>query len=176
MRAGLPLTLSFTLLITAAGLPAQQMDQAMPARPKAPLSTALTVTIDGKTTIFTVADLETLPQKTVKLHNEHTGKDESYTGPLLSDVLAKCGVTLTPATQKMFLHSTVRAIGTDQYFVLYSAAEVAPGLHAGDVLVATRMGGGSLGADGNLKLISSEDLKPARWVRNLTAIVLHTED
>ena len=64
----------------------------------------------------------------------------------------------------------VRAEGTDHYFVVYAAAEVEGELHAGEVLVATRMNGGSLGEDGRIKLISTEDKKPARWVRNLTAV------
>jgi hypothetical protein len=166
------------VLALSSGARAQQQAQPMarPSAAKAPLSTSLSVTVGGKTTAFSVAELEAMPQKTLKLHNEHTQKDESYTGVLLSDVLAQCGASLSPETQKKFLHSTVRAIGTDKYFVLYAAAEVEGGLHAGDVIVATKMDGGSLGDDGNLKLISSEEKKPARWVRNLAAIVFQTED
>jgi len=142
------------------------------AKPKAPLSTSLSMTVTGKTMTFTVAQLETMPQKTITVDNEHTKNKESYTGVPLETLLAQCGATYTPATQKMFLHSTVRAIGTDQYFVIYSASEVESGLHAGDVIVATKMNGGSLGDDGRIKLISTEDKKPARWVRNLVSITV----
>jgi hypothetical protein len=38
--------------------------------------------------------------------------------------------------------------------------------------VALTMGGKPLGYDGQLKLVSSEDKKPARWVRNLMAVTL----
>jgi hypothetical protein len=49
---------------------------------------------------------------------------------------------------------------------------VEPSEHAGDVIVASSMDGKGLGADGNLKLISTEDKKPQRWVRNLSAITM----
>jgi hypothetical protein len=42
------------------------------------------------------------------------------------------------------------------------------------VIVATSVDGKDLGADGELKLVSTEDKKPQRWVRNLTAISLKT--
>jgi hypothetical protein len=42
------------------------------------------------------------------------------------------------------------------------------------VIVALSVDGHSLGADGELKLISTDDKKPQRWVRNLSAIALKT--
>ncbi len=54
--------------------------------------------------------------------------------------------------------------------------EVEASEHDGDVLVATSMDGKSLGADGELKLVSTEDKKPQRWVRNLTAITLKSAE
>jgi hypothetical protein len=44
------------------------------------------------------------------------------------------------------------------------------------VIVATSMDGKPLGADGALKLISTEDKKPQRWVRNLTAITMKSPE
>lgn len=56
--------------------------------------------------------------------------------------------------------------------MLYSALEAEPTEHNGDVIVATTLNGGPIGADGELKLVSTEDKKPQRWVRNLSAITL----
>ncbi|HWG18081.1 MAG TPA: hypothetical protein VN678_09475 [Acidobacteriaceae bacterium] len=144
------------------------------AKPVAAPSSRLTVTVDGKTTTFSSAALgpDEFPQKTVKVHNEHTKADETYVGPTLGDVLASAGFDVTKATQREMLHSYVRAEGTDKYWVLYSLTEVEPSEHSGDVIVATDMSPGGLGADGQFKLISSEDKKPQRWVRNLTAITV----
>lgn len=142
------------------------------AKPAAAPSTSLTVTFNGKTTIFSVADLTSMPQKTLKVHNEHTKADEIYTGPALGDVLAKAGFTVNQTTHHEMLRSYVQAAGTDKYWVLYSLTEVEPSEHEGDIIVATGMNGGGLGADGQFKLVSGEDKKPQRWVRNLAAITV----
>ena len=62
------------------------------------------------------------------------------------------------------------AQGTDSYGVLYSLAEVDPAIHTGDVIVADTLDGQELGKDGAFKMVSSEERRPARWVRNLTSI------
>jgi hypothetical protein len=70
------------------------------------------------------------------------------------------------------LRSYLKIEGTDKYWVVYSLTEVEASEHDGDVIVATSVDGKSLGADGDLKLVSSEDKKPQRWVRNLAAVTL----
>lgn len=139
---------------------------------KAALSTELQLMIDGKISTVTLAELATLPQKTVTVHNPHTQKDETYTGAILGDLLAKHGFAVGQATHRTMLHSYIAAEGTDGYWVLYSVTEIEPSEHSADVIVATSMDGHPLGEDGQLKLIASGDKKPQRWVRNLSAIRL----
>jgi hypothetical protein len=79
-------------------------------------------------------------------------------------------------TQRKVLRSYLRAEGSDKYWVVYSLTEVEASEHDGDVIVATSMDGKPLGADGELKLISTADKKPERWVRNLAAIVLKSAE
>ena len=142
------------------------------AKPAAAPSTSLTVTVDGKTMTFSVANLSAMPQKTVKVHNAHNNSDETYTGVALGDVLTKAGFVVGKPAQREMLRSYVQAEGTDKYWVLYSLTEVEPSEHEGDVIVATGMNGAGLGADGQFKLVSSGDRKPQRWVRNLMAITV----
>jgi hypothetical protein len=146
------------------------------AKPQANPSTSVTVNIDGKSTIFTTAELKAMPQKTVKVHNAHTNADETYSGVPLSDLLAKAGFVVDKSTQKRMLHSYLAADGSDLYWVVYSLTEVEGSEHDGDVIVATSMNGGGLGADGELKLISTGDKKPQRWVRNLAGITLKSAE
>ena len=70
---------------------------------------------------------------------------------------------------KLFLTGVV-ALGVDGYGVLYSLAEVDPSIHTGDVIVADSVDGKKLDKDGAFKMVSSEERRPARWVRNLTSI------
>jgi len=44
--------------------------------------------------------------------------------------------------------------------------------HTGDVLVADQIDGKPIATDGAFKLVSTEEKRPARWVRNLTAITV----
>jgi hypothetical protein len=143
--------------------------------PTAP-STSLTLTIDGKATTLSVAELQAMPQKRVTVHNEHTKADESYTGVLLGDLLAKYGFPVDKTTQRKMLRSYLVAEGTDKYWVLYSVTEVEGSEHRGEVIVATSIGGKPLGDDGQFKLVDTADRKPQRWVRNLKSITVRSAE
>ncbi len=99
---------------------AQAESMEMPKAP-APPSTSLTVTVDGKTTTFSVTELSVMPQKIVKVHNEHTKADETYSGVPLGDLLTRCGFKVEQATHRKMLRSFITAEGTDKYWVVYSA-------------------------------------------------------
>ncbi len=139
-------------------------------------STGLTLTIDGKATTLSVADLQAMPQKTVTVHNEHLKVDETYTGVPLNDLLAKYGFPVDKTTHQKMLRSYIKAEGTDKYWVLYSVTEIEPSEHNADVIVATTLAGKPLGEDGQLKLVSTADKRPQRWVRNLTSIAIKTAE
>lgn len=165
--------LALVLLATTSSLHGQTM-QEMHSHAKSSPSTELQITVDGKTSTVTLAELAAMPQKTVKVHNEHTKKDESYTGVALGELLARYGFAVGMPTHRKMLHSYLAAEGTDKYWVLYSVTEIEPSEHDADVIVATSMDGQPLGEDGKLKLVASADKKPQRWVRNLAAIRLVT--
>jgi hypothetical protein len=170
----------FALTLAAAAqagaMPPSQNDPAKPhSHPMGAPSTSLTIkTDDGHSLTLTLADLKALPQQTLTVHNAHQNADETYSGPLLSDVLAKAGVVLTEKTEHPMLHQYVIATGTDKYWVLYSLAEVHPGLHKAKVIVAIARSGEPLTTAGQFELINDLDVKPARWVHNVTTIALHT--
>jgi hypothetical protein len=146
---------------------AQQMEHSAPSIP----STRLTIkTYEGKTLTLTPEELAALPHKTVAVFNAHSKANETYSGVLLADLLGKAGVPLGESVRgKLFMIGVV-AEGTDHYSVLYSLAEVDPAIHSGDVIVADTLDGQKLGKDGAFKMVSSQERRPARWVRNLTAI------
>jgi len=152
---------AITIATTSPLLRAQT--QSMPAHTKAPASTELKL-----------ADLASMPQKTVTVHNEHTKADETYAGVSLGDLLSKYGLPVDQSTHRKMLHSYISAEGTDKYWVLYSLTEIESSEHNADVLIATSMAGKPLGDDGRLKLVSTGDKKPQRWVRNLAAITVVT--
>ncbi len=149
--------------------PVGEMDHAKPAI----LSTELTIQgLDGKTVNLTTADLAALPHKTVSVYNEHTKANERYSGVALAELLKKVNTPSGEAVRGKLFMTGVVAEGTDHYSVLYSLAEADPSIHTGDVIVADSIGGRALDKDGAFKLVSTEEKRPARWVRNLTRIAV----
>ena len=159
--------LAFTLLAGQIAVVAQQMEHSAPSTP----STQLTIkTYEGKMLNFNSEELAALPHKQVAVFNAHSKANETYSGVLLADLLSKAGVPLGESVRgKLFMIGIV-AEGMDHYSVLYSLAEVDPSIHTGDVIVADTLDGQKLTKDGAFKMVSSEERRPARWVRNLTSI------
>jgi hypothetical protein len=131
-------------------------------------STSLTVTFDGRTTTFSVEELLKLPQQTITAVDGHTGKSVTFTGPLVSDVLAKAGLVASAETHSLILHSSVIATGADGYFVLYSAAELEPMFSSGKSIVAVMQF--DLPIPSGIQLVNPLDVKPARWVHGLASL------
>ena len=137
-------------------------------------SSTLTFTVGGVSRQFSRNDLLKMPQSTLSVHNAHTNRDETYAGVAISDLLNATGLPFNKDTQRTYLHSYVRAQGTDFYFVLYSAAEMQPELNSARALVAISVDGHDLGDEGQFKLVSSAEKRPARWVRNLLSLTFVT--
>jgi Oxidoreductase molybdopterin binding domain len=146
---------------------AQQMQHSAPSVP----STQLTIrTYEGKTLTLSPNELAALPHKSVVVFNAHNKANETYSGVPLADLLSTAGVPLGESVRGKLFMTGIVAEGTDNYGVLYSLAEVDPSIHTGDVIVADMLDGKRLEKDGAFKMVSSEERRPARWVRNLTAI------
>ena len=147
----------------------QEMDHSQPTVP----STQLTIrALDAKPMRFTPQDIAAMPHKSVSVYNHHTKATEIYSGVPLADLLGKAGVPLGEHVRgKRFLIDVV-AEGTDHYGVLYALAEIDPSIHTGEVIVADSIDGQKLGKDGAFKMVSTEEKRPARWVRNLSSVTL----
>jgi hypothetical protein len=135
-----------------------------------PASKSINVNFEGRLTTLTVQDLLNLPQVTVHVHNGHSNADESYTGPLVSDVLARAGLKASRETHPLMLHSSLIATGTDHYFVVYSIAEVEPMFSNGQAIVAVMKDDLPNTEGGMIELVNTADKVPARWLHGLAAL------
>ena len=122
---------------------------------------------------FTPQQVRAMPHVSVSFHNTHTDRDETYSGVRLSEILSKLGAPLGKELRGEALDNCIIATGSDGYGAVLSLAEIDPEFHPGEVIVADMMDGKPLDSlSGPLKLVVSEDKRPARSVRNLTTIEL----
>jgi len=167
------------LALSAGFAPAQSQSKSMPVgsmpmgqmagmtQPGVPAG-PLKITFGDKSSEWTPAQLAALPQKTVTVHNQHTKADETYSGVPLIDLLTPLGIHDKPRGKDLRLY--VVAAGSDGYEVVYSIGEITPDVSNGTVIVADTEDGKPLTNDGPLKIVSTGENRPARWVRNLVAI------
>ena len=134
----------------------------------------LNITFGDKSAEWTPATLAALPHTTVTVYNEHAKANETYSGVPLIDLLTKLGVPDKPRGKDFRLYLV--AAGSDGYEVVYSLGEITPDVHDATVIVADSEDGKPLAASGPLQLVATGEKRPARWVRNLVAIQVHTAD
>lgn len=121
----------------------------------------------------TLQQVRAMPHISVTIRNPHTKHNETYSGVRLSFILTKTGAPLGKELRGEALGNYIIASGSDGYDALLSLAEIDPEFHTGEVIVADLMDGKPLDShSGPLKLVVSEDKRPARSVRNLTTIEL----
>jgi len=146
-------------------MPMGQMgEMSKPAAPAGPLK----ISFGDKSATWTAATLAVLPHVTVTVHNAHTQAEETYSGVPLMALLTPLGVSDKPHGKALRLYVVAR--GSDGYEAVYSIGEVTPDLNTATVVVADTEDGKALAGDGPLKLIATNEKRPARWVRNLVAI------
>lgn len=117
---------------------------------------------------ITSPELKAMSRTSVLVHNLKTNKDENYQGVRLSDLLAIAGAPLGKEFLDLTLSSYLRADGE-----VFSLAELEPGLHSGEIMVADSMNGQPIGSrSGPFMLVVSADERRIRWVSNLRYLEL----
>lgn len=164
---GLALALTISSLVTSSTTFADSPKPAAAAEATAVLKVSGS---DGKTMTFDAAALAKLPQQAI--HAEAHGKAVNCTGPRLIDVVATVGAVSGEALRGKNLAVYVRASAADGYRAVFSLAELDPGMSGdGAPIVTASCDGHALDAkEGSFRIIAPRDKRPARWVRELTAL------
>jgi hypothetical protein len=158
---------AFALLLCSAAAQSTPMAGGQSATEGAkPATGDLTLGDASRKTVVTAADLMAMPHISVTFHNTHTNADESYSGVRLAALLAKIAAPLGSDLRGKALGGYIVATGSDGYKAVLALAEV-----------ADAMNGKPLDPhNGPLKLVVTEDKRPARSVRNLVEIELRAVD
>lgn len=126
---------------------------------------------NGNVQTFDAKSLSQLPQHTVSA--EAHGKKITCDGPNLIDMLAKVDVPQGEAIRGKALSLYVRVSAADGYRAVYSLAELDPAMREAVPILTSHCDGAPLDAkDGPFRIIVPGEKRPARWVRQVTAIDL----
>ena len=124
----------------------------------------------GSAITLTIEDLLKLPQTTITVRTTATPtQDETYTGPLVSDVLARAGLAShRRKPQATILHSQLSSPPAQ---TATTSSTPPPKLSnacfaSGKVIVAVMQSGLPI-SNGGIQLINTTDSKPVRWVHGL---------
>lgn len=122
---------------------------------------------------LTLEDLKKMPRKTLSVVNPHDKKTENYEGVLVEDLLKKAGVPHGEDLKGPLLASYLVFEAEDGYRVVFSIAELDPGIVDSGVIVADILDGAPLPAkQGPLRVVAPMEKRAARWVRMLKSITV----
>jgi len=167
MRRLAPVLFAFAAVAVAAA--AEQASTAMKG-PMTPVAATLAVHgEDGRAQQFDNAALAKLPQQTV--HAEAHGKAVTCSGPNLINLVAAVGAPSGEKLRGKNLALYVRVSAADGYRAVFALAELDPGMRDAVPIVTDRCDGAALDAkDGPFRIVVPGEKRPARWVRQVTAI------
>lgn len=171
-----PTTLAVALGLSLA-TPALAEPSAQPVPAAAPAATATaptgTVTVkgaDGKTVTLSVADLKAMRRYDVKVA---WGGGHTYSGAVLSDLLAEVGAPSEVRLHGPALDQIVLVTGRDGFLGVLAIAETAFSLKGQPVILADTEDGAPLDAkEGPYRLIIGGEAKPPRSVWGVVSIEL----
>jgi DMSO/TMAO reductase YedYZ molybdopterin-dependent catalytic subunit len=122
---------------------------------------------------LTVADLKSMPRKTIKVENAHSKKTEVYEGVLVEDLLKKAGVPQGEALRGQTMASYVLVEAADNYRVVFALEEFNSSFMDSEIIVADTMDGAPIpGALGPFRLVAPHEKRPARWVEMVKSLTV----
>lgn len=119
-----------------------------------------------------MSDLELLPHQTVKAA-DHGGKEATWTGVPLYQVLQHAGFSSGESLRGPALAQYVVVTATDGYKAVFALPELDPRSTDDPVLLCETMNDAALPADlGPLRMVLPKEKRHFRWVRNVAKIEL----
>jgi DMSO/TMAO reductase YedYZ molybdopterin-dependent catalytic subunit len=137
--------------------------------PDAAQSPSVLVETGVRQKTFSAIELSALPQDTIRARI-HESPEQVFVGPLLSALLRDAGVRLDSLRGRA-LSQYVVIEARDNYHVVFSIAELSSAFTPRRIILAVSVDGHPLSAEeGPVRLVVEGELRPARWVRQVSAI------
>jgi DMSO/TMAO reductase YedYZ molybdopterin-dependent catalytic subunit len=120
--------------------------------------------------VLNMSDLAAMPRTSVRIRSRD-GKEHTYEGVLLSELLKRAGEPLGEDLRGSLLSRYVLATAHDGYRVLFSLPELDPAFSDGKVIVADKLDGQPLPErEGPLRIVIPAEKREARWIRMVEKI------
>lgn len=130
---------------------------------------AITIDNEGKQTKVEKAQLAKLKRVTLKV-SDH-GKDATFEGVALVEVLKLGGVEFGEKLRGKRLTSYVLAEAADGYRVVYAIAEIDPGFTDKQIILADRRDGKELPENArSYQIVTEGEKRAGRWVRQVVKL------
>ncbi len=127
------------------------------------------VTADGLSTTLTAAQLASSPHVTVSVKDHDVVTQ--FEGVPLATLLAGAGVQLGDKLRGPRLTEVLMVEAADHYQVVFALAEIDPVFATREIILADKRDGKPLDAkEGPFRIVAPGDKRPARWVRQATAL------
>jgi DMSO/TMAO reductase YedYZ molybdopterin-dependent catalytic subunit len=131
------------------------------------------VKISGEVTMpmsITEADLQKFTQTTI-IRKDRDGKDHTYSGVVLADILQKAGVTLGAELKGENLTKYLLVEASDGYQVVFALPELDKAYTDRTIILADKIDGKLLApGDGPFRIIVQDEKKPARCIKQVTGL------
>jgi hypothetical protein len=112
-----------------------------------------------------------LPRSTVKALDHD--KPAEFEGVSLASLLSLAGIQLGDKLRGPRMTEVLLVEAADGYKVAFALAEVDPAFAVREIMIADKRDGKPLDAkEGPLRVVAPGDKRPARWVRQVTALRL----
>jgi hypothetical protein len=127
------------------------------------------VNADGHATTLTSAQIANASHVALDAH-DHSGIAH-FDGVPLAAVLALAGVQLGDTLRGPRMAEALLVEAGDGYKVVFALAEVDPAFATREIILADKRDGKALDAkEGPYRIVAPGDSRPARWVRQVTAL------
>jgi hypothetical protein len=119
---------------------------------------------------ITIDDFKAYSQIKLK-HKDKEGKEHTYFGVVLADILQKAGVTLGENLKGKNLTKFLLAEAIDGYQVVFSLAELDKAYTDKLIILANQVDGKPLATtEGPYRIIIQDEKKPSRLIRQVTVL------
>lgn len=127
------------------------------------------VDVEGHSTTLTAAQLAKTPRVTVNVRDHDT--PAVFEGVPLATVLSSAGIQLGDKLRGPRLTEALLVEASDGYKVVFALAELDPAFATREIILADTRDGKPLDTkEGPFRIVAPGDKRPARWVRQVTAL------